>query len=111
MCLEVTTRLAKSYYSMYTQYRKEEYAALPKSAPPKKRLGCIHTPLINIELTNIIIDELHLMLRISDVLLRNFLWAMIQQDKIEMHEQRPEKFLNEAVQRIQSCGITFKVHR
>ena len=30
-----------------------------------KKLSCVHQPLINIQLENIIIDELHLMLRIT----------------------------------------------
>ena len=82
----------------------KECAALPKSAPPK------HPSLINVELTNITIYELDFMLRITDVLLRNLLQAVIQQDKIKRQEQRPDKILSEAVQRIQSCGVTFKVH-
>ena len=30
-----------------------------------QKLSCVHQPLINIQLENIIIDELHLMLRIT----------------------------------------------
>ena len=33
-----------------------------------KHLGCIHPPLLNIELDSIVVDELHLMLRVGGVL-------------------------------------------
>ena len=36
-------------------------AQLPPSAPPSKRLGSIHEPLIDIELDHVILDELHLL--------------------------------------------------
>ena len=35
----------------------------------ERRLGRLHTPLLNIELNNIIPDELHLLLRIMDILI------------------------------------------
>jgi len=38
-----------------------------------KHLGCIHTPLLNVELDSIVVDELHLMLRVGEVLLRNLI--------------------------------------
>ena len=47
---------------------------------PKNKKGCINKHLLQFETTNIVIDELHLMLRITDVLLRNLIWSMIQKD-------------------------------
>ena len=36
-------------------------------------LGCIRRPLFDIQLENIVLDELHLLLRIGDVLIRNLI--------------------------------------
>ena len=47
---------------------------------PKKHLGSKHTPILQMEPTDIIIDELHLLLRIGDVLLRN---VILQADNLD----------------------------
>ena len=38
-----------------------------------QHLGSIHFPLFNIELTKVVMDELHLLLRMTDVLIRNLI--------------------------------------
>ena len=38
-----------------------------------KHLGCVRQPLFDIPLDRIVLDELHLLLRIGDVLLRNLI--------------------------------------
>ena len=38
-----------------------------------KHLGCVRQPLFDIALDRIVLDELHLLLRIGDVLLRNLI--------------------------------------
>ncbi len=75
----------------------------------KQRLGCVHPPLLNIDVPNIVIDELHLMLRVTDVLIRNMIWAMIHNDLREVQQRRQPQHLDKLVQRIRSCGITFSV--
>jgi hypothetical protein len=35
--------------------------------------GCINDPLLNIELDHVIVDELHLLLRVTDVLMTNLI--------------------------------------
>lgn len=68
------------------------------SCATSKTLGVVHTPLINIEInkvkrdydnntimlpiltSQIIIDELHLFLRVFDVLLRNLIFATLTAD-------------------------------
>ena len=37
-----------------------------------QHLGSIHSPLLNIELT-MVVDELHLLLRVTDVLIQNLI--------------------------------------
>ena len=80
-------------------------------ADPKNKKGCINAPLLNIPINDIVIDEMHLMLRIFDILLRNVIWAMIHQDLIERHNSRPAIYLDQLVKEIKSCGVTFKVHQ
>ena len=38
-----------------------------------RHLGCVLPPLLNISLDNVVLDELHLLLRIMDVLIRNLI--------------------------------------
>ncbi len=74
-------------------------------------LGCLHPPLIKVEMSHIVIDELHLMLRISDILIRNVVLAMIHRDQTERHSGRPVQFVDKLLEKIRSCGISFKVKK
>lgn len=61
--------------------------------PSSQNLGVMHNPLIDIPIDNVsfntenyiiiqvVIDELHLLLRITDVLLRNLIWAVLSQEQ------------------------------
>ena len=69
-------------------------------------MGCKNSPLLNFAISDIIIDELHLMLRVTDILLRNLIWAMIYMDM----RNKGESNLNKIVNEIRSCGLTFKVN-
>ena len=55
----------------------KESATLPLS----KRLGCKHQPLLNLELDHVVVDILHLMLRIVDILIRNLIAKMAEMDR------------------------------
>lgn len=44
---------------------------------------CVHKPLLNIPLDHIILDELHLMLRVTDVLIGNIIEDVMQWDDKE----------------------------
>lgn len=46
----------------------------------KHSMGVVNPPLVEFEIEDIIVDELHLMLRISDILIRNIIFAMIYCD-------------------------------
>ena len=72
----------------------------------KERLGCVAPPLLEVEIDRIAIDTLHLMLRITDVLLRNLVHAMIHRDLVA---GRGTTSLDKLVSAIRSCGISFKV--
>lgn len=73
---------------------------------PTKSKGCIHPPLLNFEIGDVIIDELHLMLRIMDILIRNLVWAMLEKDL----KEKGERHIRQLEDTIRSCGISFKVN-
>ena len=52
--------------------------------------GCKFFPLIKIPIDNIVIDKLHLMLHIFDVLLKNLVWAMEKLDQDETQQGNRE---------------------
>ena len=73
-------------------------------------LGCIKEPLLNIEVDHVAIDKLHLMLRVTDVLLRNLVWAIISRDRKEAHcGPMRTASLDRLVDTIKSCGVYFRV--
>ena len=72
--------------------------------------GCIRAPLIEIEPRNCVPDELHLFLRISDVLLRTFFSELIRMDKKNNVTLSSEgSLLQKSVKKIRSFGINFSV--
>ena len=61
--------------SVYTEKKARSLSMLQKKShfankPCQKHLGSIHPPLLNIELTKVVVDELHLLLQVTDVLIR-----------------------------------------
>lgn len=79
-----------------------------KSCATKRAFGAIHSPLINISLDKIIIDELHLILRISDVLIRNLVNAAMAADCRITRDTTV--CIDMLLQNIRKCGITFRVN-
>ena len=73
---------------------------------------CMHQPLLNIPLDHIIPDELHLMLRVSDILIKNLIEdAMQWDDKEQVTGTMCPKgmHLKRLVSTICSCGVSFSV--
>lgn len=52
---------------------------------------CVHPPLLNIPLDHIILDELHLMLRISDILINNIVEDAMEWDDKDAFTQKKRK--------------------
>ena len=76
----------------------------------EKHQGSIHPPLINCEPQDIVLDELHLLLRGSDVLLRN----LINQCRAIDHHEREHRGGNSRKVRqlevlVRSCGVSFQI--
>lgn len=74
------------------------------------KLSVKFPPLCNFETADIIVDELHLMLRITDVLLRNAILGMMYFDDKERRKGVQSDYLKSFEDSIRSCGITFKVN-
>ena len=92
---------------------------LSRSLPEMKKMskiskdnyGCCKEPLLDIELDHIIVDELHLLLRITDVLTSNLITEVIEWDIEENLESTSNKqvHLNKLINSIRSCGVSFDV--
>ena len=75
---------------------------------------CVHKPLLNIPLDHIILDELHLMLRVTDVLIGNIIEDVMQWDDKESARAHTGKktihlHVDKLTQAINSCGVSFSV--
>ena len=77
------------------------------------RMGRVNDPLITIDLDYWIPDELHLLLRITDVLTRNLITAAACDDykhgrsnKDILHGPMVKKLLGA----IKSCGVSLSIH-
>ena len=57
----------------------------------RENFCCDHEPLLNIELDHVILDELHLLLRVVDVLLNNLLEDVLHWDKKDDLNKKGEK--------------------
>ncbi len=75
----------------------------------KNNLGCTHSPLVNDEIFAIVDHEFHLMLRVSDILIRNLVLAMIHRDQVEVHRGVSPQFVSKLVEVIRGCAISFRV--
>jgi len=79
----------------------------------KDNFGCIHEPLLNIPITDVIPDEPHLLLRITDKLLQNVINEVLERDAVEDFEKsrgQPKGiFLNKLVKAINGLGISFSI--
>eukprot|EP00732_Lithocolla_globosa_P001709 Lithocolla_globosa_v1_NODE_915_length_3086_cov_10.832728.p1 type:complete len:893 gc:universal NODE_915_length_3086_cov_10.832728:2856-178(-) len=59
-----------------------EISQMCKKSKPDDRKGCAHPPLLNIPLDHVVMDELHILLRIFDRLMRNLINEINDLDKV-----------------------------
>ncbi|XP_074623587.1 uncharacterized protein LOC141881679 isoform X1 [Acropora palmata] len=77
--------------------------------------SCEHQPLLNISHENVVLDELHLMLRITDKLTDSTVKDALEWDKKENLNKPPsqtltsDKHLQALIKAVKSCGISFSV--
>ena len=84
-------------------------ASLPKSRPASQRLGVQHRPILSLEPESVLIDELHLLLRVGDVLIRNLVWEIVDANGRSTHTTTPTTPFTSLVSAIQQCGVCFRV--
>ena len=68
--------------------------------------------MLNIELDHVIVDELHLLLRVTDVLMANLITEAMEWDKEEEFEKKgaaKNVHLEKLINTIRSCGVSFEV--
>lgn len=85
----------------------EEISKLAKQN--KKEFGCKHAPFLSLRVDHFIPDELHLMLRVTDVLLRNLIDDAKELDAELKVKRLPQTNLNKLTELIQGCGVAFSV--
>lgn len=77
------------------------------------RMGRVHNPLLRIELENVIPDELHLMLRVTDVLTRNLIYAAAAHDANNGRQGNDilkGTMVKKLLESIRGCGVSFKIY-
>ena len=79
----------------------------------QEKYSCEHEPLLNIELDHVVLDELHLLLRIMDVLINNLVIAVVEWDKKENLNKRKadqkDSHIKTLQSTIRSCGVSFDI--
>ena len=79
----------------------------------KNNYCCVNQPLIEIDLDHIIVDELHLLLRVVDVQIDNLIDDVLEWDKREdlRKKRKAERgiHLNQLTETIRSCGVSFNI--
>ena len=68
------------------------------------KAGSVEAPQLNINLDHVLLYELHLLLRVLDVLLRNLILMAVRRDHQERSTQN-----NTFKTAIRSCGVTFEI--
>ena len=102
--------------SVYCQEKARSLASLKANSrfakkPCSKHLCSHHLPLLNLEPTQVVLDELHLLLRIGDVLIRNVILYADQLDhcRRERSSQRGSNYIRTLELHIRGCGVSFRI--
>ena len=71
-----------------------------------KYLGCVHacSSQFDIPLDRIVLDDLHLLLRLEDVLLRNLILQVDSMGHKKEHEEEESNGIRELEEAVRSCG-------
>ena len=104
----------QDYYNTSPNTRTLEelhkFCSLSKS---QSKYSCIREPLIHINLNNIILDELHLMSRVTDRLMENLIKEVVEKDsKEDINKKKGEEkkiYQQKLVKEINDVGITFNL--
>ena len=70
----------------------------------------MRSPLISVPLDQVVLDELHLLLRVMDVLMRNLILYMDSQDhKNKAHQGEITHCVQQLEDFVRSCGVSFQI--
>ena len=105
MSIEESLYTEKKASSLSTWREKSHFA----NKPCHQHLGSIHPPLLNIELTKVVVDELHLLLRVMDVLIWNLISLAASRDHKEQCQGETSNHIRQLEQAVQSCKVTFTI--
>ena len=91
--------------------RKRTVHKIEQSAAAKT-LSVKEKPLLKISIENIVIDELHLLLRITDKLTTNMVHLMLEQDKRKEFKKQMscDTFVNRFQKAVCSTGVVFRIY-
>lgn len=100
-------------YTDRTQEILKKCSKLP-SKPAKERLGSQQSPLLSIDLDHIVLDELHLLLQVLDILIRNPIYKMVRLDTHESQRTSRSRsasvtHLQQFIGTVRECGLSFNV--
>jgi len=104
--------MAKEIWQHYKRRTIESLLSNDKDDPEGKQLrrGLIFKPLLNIDLENVVPDELHLMLRITDKLTRNLINAAMSADAKHPEPDKLQRpMILSLLREIRNCGVSFSV--
>lgn len=91
----------------------KEMFELARKKKQENKFCCDHEPLLHIELDHVVLDELHLLLRILDVLVENLVKDALKWDQNENWDKRKSQHKNEHLNNLQatirSCGVSFDI--
>ena len=93
------------------QRRSIEDIVACTAANHKEPFSVKHPPLLQIDLDHVVPDELHMLLRVMDVLLENVIHHVVQLDIQATRKADPLQgpTLVKLVSLIQSCGVPFRI--
>ena len=94
--------------SHYNQELKRTLLEFQEVSSSSKQFSCIRKPLFTIELDDIIPDELHLLLRITDKLTENLIREVMEKDSKARNKEKGTN-LRILIETINELGITFSL--
>ena len=91
----------------------QEVITLGRKKGNTEKYSCEHEPLLKVDLDHVVLDELHLLLHIMDVLINNLVRETVEWDKKENFNKRKanqnDTHLKNLQISIRSCGISFQI--
>lgn len=98
------------FYQHITRARTLSNMMANSKLPSSKDKGCRHSPLLNFEPSDIVLDELHLLLRITDRLTKNLLAECQEMDHRAGQRRGVGQKVKEVCGAVRECGVSFDAY-